>query len=166
MSTITRGAFASRLTTVSSTYAQEIQTEEFGMGLHDVLAQRAESLTGIVNAVDYDDWNPETDTRIPADFSIEDLSGKLKCKKALLDRFNLPLDTTVPLFGVVSRLTGQKGFDLLPDAVPVMLHEEGVRLVSNLVDVQLEAVTIGMPVEVVFDRVNGEIVLPKFRKAG
>ncbi len=121
--------YADVVTTVSQTYAREIQTEAFGMGLADVLSQRAGSLAGIVNAVDYDEWNPETDARIPANYSLRDLAGKVKCKQALLERFDLQYDVRTPVFGVVSRLTGQKGFDLMPDALPVLLHEEEIQLV-------------------------------------
>ena len=121
--------YADALTTVSETYAREIQTEEFGMGLQDVLQARSDALSGIVNGVDYSEWDPATDERIPHSFSVADMSGKAACKKALLEKFELDVDPNAPLFGVVSRLTGQKGFELLPDVLTVLLQRENMRLI-------------------------------------
>ena len=120
---------ADALSTVSRTYADEIQTPEFGMGLEGILRERRGALTGIVNGVDYGDWNPETDPLIPYNYSAEDLSGKAKVKQALLEDFGLTYDERVPLLGIVSRLTGQKGFDLLPEIFPVLLDRHDLRLV-------------------------------------
>ena len=102
-----------KITTVSPTYAKEIQTGDYGCGLDHILRFRAADLIGILNGVDTDDWNPETDSRIPANFSIADMSGKAACKKALQRRVGLKPDAKIPLFGVVSRLFDQKGLDLL-----------------------------------------------------
>lgn len=119
---------ADRLSTVSETYAREILTPECGMGLEGVLQRRAEALVGIVNGVDYGDWDPRTDPYLPFHYSIRDLSGKVANKRALLADFDLaPGD--VPVLGIVSRLTAQKGFELLPDILPVLLHGDDVRLV-------------------------------------
>jgi starch synthase len=109
--------FADALTTVSPTYAREIQTPELGFGLDDRLRARASRLTGILNGVDYSLWNPETDPYIPAPYSREDLSGKRICKQELIREFGLP-DRAMdrPLAGIVSRFTAQKGTDILVDA--------------------------------------------------
>lgn len=108
-----------KVNTVSRTYAVEIRTDhEFGMGLEGVLADRGEDLSGIVNGIDYDEWNPETDPLIPARFSRRDLSGKAKCKAHLLELLGLPgHGRRTPLIGIVSRLADQKGFDLIEEAV-------------------------------------------------
>jgi starch synthase len=110
---------ADKVNTVSQTYATEIRTDpEFGMGLEDVLQRRREDLSGIVNGIDYDEWDPEKDPLIPAHFSPRDLSGKSKCKEWLLEYFGLPRsDGRIPLMGIVSRLADQKGFDLIAEAV-------------------------------------------------
>ncbi|KAA3612438.1 MAG: glycogen synthase GlgA [Planctomycetota bacterium] len=121
--------YADALTTVSRTYAREIQTEEFGMGLEDLLRARNDSLVGIVNGVDYQEWNPDTDTLIPENYSAEDLRGKQRCKQALLEKMDLAPDPKGPVMGIVSRLTYQKGFELLPDILSVLLKEQDVRLV-------------------------------------
>lgn len=125
--------YADWLTTVSSTYAQEVQTTDGGRGLDDVLRARSDVLTGIVNGVDYGDWDPAHDRWLTSHFSAADLAGKAECKQKLLDRFNLdrgsPGDGADPLvFGIVSRLTSQKGFDLLPDVLPVVMRDPRVRL--------------------------------------
>ena len=121
--------YADGLTTVSETYAREIQTEDFGMGLEGLLRERSDRLVGIVNGVDYAEWNPATDPLIPHNYSADDLAGKAKNKTELLRRFELPEDPDVPLLGVVSRLAPQKGFELMPDALAVLLHRDAVRLV-------------------------------------
>ncbi len=110
---------ADKVNTVSQTYSVEIRTDpEFGMGLEGVLHNRKEDLSGIVNGIDYDEWDSEKDPLIPAHFSARDLSGKAKCKEHLLQYFGLPhsLDR-VPLIGIISRLADQKGFDLIAEAV-------------------------------------------------
>ena len=120
---------ADALSTVSRTYAEEIQTPEFGMGLEGILRRRRADLTGIVNGVDYGDWNPEKDPLIPRSYSAADLSGKTAAKRDLLEDFGLPVDPAVPLFGIVSRLTGQKGFELLREILPPLLGRYPMQLV-------------------------------------
>lgn len=106
--------FADLVTTVSPTYAREIQTPEFGAGLEGVLRDRREDLVGILNGVDVELWNPETDTALPKNYSAETvLEGKAACKTALQREVRLPIRAEVPLFGMISRMTAQKGFDLL-----------------------------------------------------
>lgn len=101
------------LSTVSPSYSKEIQTSEYGYGLEWLTRQRSNRLIGITNGVDYDVWNPETDPDIPAHFNALDLSGKRECKRAMLDRFSLPVDLDRPVFANITRLTAQKGIDLM-----------------------------------------------------
>jgi len=111
---------ADQVTTVSPTYAEEIQADaEFGMGLEGVLCERKQDLRGIINGIDYEEWDPSTDPFIAARFSSENISGKAVCKDDVLRCFNLPRPTKrTPLIGVVSRLADQKGFDLVAQAMP------------------------------------------------
>jgi len=111
---------ATLLNTVSQGYAREIQTPAYGWGLEEVVEQRAADLYGILNGVDYEEWNPSTDRYLPVTYTIDDLSGKAICKRELQRRFNLP-ELDVPLFGVVSRMVPQKGTDLLAEAIHEMI---------------------------------------------
>jgi len=120
--------FTDILTTVSPTYASEIQTPEGGFGLENAVKARAERLRGILNGVDYAEWNPETDRHIARNYSASDLSGKEDCKRALLERFGLDGDGNAPVIGMVSRLTGQKGIELVEEAFDRILGL-GTRLV-------------------------------------
>lgn len=121
--------YADVLTTVSKTYALEIRTKEHGMGLEGILEQRRDSLVGIVNGIDDRIWSPAVDTHIVDNYDREDRTGKVVCKRDLVRHFGLTLGPTTPLFGVVSRLTAQKGFELLPDVLPVFLQREDMALV-------------------------------------
>ncbi len=122
--------YADALTTVSETYAREIQTAEYGMGLEGLLQARAESLVGIVNGVDYGEWDPSIDTLIARQFGPGDREGKRANKAALLDEFGLDVASDAPIFGVISRLTSQKGFELLPDILPVLLREYDMHFIA------------------------------------
>ena len=104
---------ADALSTVSPRYAREIQTREQGHGLEWLFRMRSNRLAGITNGVDYDVWNPETDSHLAANFSVEDLSGKRECKLDLLRRFDLPQEVERPVIAIISRLVGQKGYDLI-----------------------------------------------------
>ena len=104
---------ADALSTVSPRYAREIQTPDQGHGLDWLLRARTDRLVGITNGVDYSVWNPETDPHIAANFSIDDLAGKVECKLDLLRRFGLPEDKRRPVLAIISRLVGQKGYDLI-----------------------------------------------------
>jgi len=104
---------ADALSTVSPRYAREIQTPEQGHELDWLLRARSDRLVGIANGVDYNIWNPETDPHIAANFSADDLSGKRECKIDLLRRFGLPEDADRPILATISRLVGQKGYDLI-----------------------------------------------------
>lgn len=117
--------WSDRLTTVSPAYAREIQTPEFGFGMDGILRGRRHDLYGILNGVDYSKWNPETDTRIAANYSADDLTGKQACKVDLLRAFGLPEERAdKPVVGIVSRLAYQKGFDLLEPILWSMLEED------------------------------------------
>lgn len=109
--------FSDIINTVSPTYAKEIQTKEFGFGLEGVLNKRRDSVFGILNGLDYDIWNPQGDKFIAKNFSEPDLSGKAKDKEDLQAFCKLPLKKGVPLFGIVSRLAEQKGFDILAEGI-------------------------------------------------
>jgi starch synthase len=109
------------LNTVSEGYAREIQTPEHGWGLEGVVRERADSLWGILNGVDYHEWNPEEDSHLPANYNASDLSGKKVCKRELQRTMGLPEREDVPLIGLVSRLVKQKGIDVLAEALPRLL---------------------------------------------
>jgi len=110
--------YADHLTTVSPTYAKEIQTtSDYGMGLEGVIRERAEHLTGILNGVDYGVWSPKSDSLIPFRYFPANLSGKRKNKLDLLLKAGLPLRVEDPLVAMISRLDSQKGFDLIEEAM-------------------------------------------------
>ena len=104
--------FADRLTTVSPSYAREILEPEHGAGLDGVLATRIGDISGLLNGIDQEVWSPETDVELPAQFSASDLSGKAICRARMLAEFGLEPARTAPVFGLVGRLTEQKGIHL------------------------------------------------------
>ncbi len=101
------------INTVSETYARELLTEEYGEGLQNYLGERKDDLFGILNGVDYNIWNPETDRHLPYKYSINDLSGKEKNKEFLLEHLGFNYEKGTPLIGIISRLVDQKGFDII-----------------------------------------------------
>jgi len=113
---------ADALTTVSRRYAEEILEPEQGHGLEGVLRERSDVLAGILNGVDYVEWNPALDQRLVATYSASDLTGKARCKTALQEEFGLRIAAHTPLLGMVSRLADQKGFDILMAALPELLR--------------------------------------------
>ena len=119
---------ADLLTTVSPTYAQEIQTETYGMGLEDLLRQRQETLVGILNGVDYDLWDPRSDPLIPHSYGPDDMAGKSKNKSALMSELGLDPVEGRPLIGMVTRLTSQKGIDLIQQVMPRVLMSRSVAM--------------------------------------
>ena len=120
---------ADAITTVSPTYAREITTPQYGMGMEQALAARGNAVRGILNGVDYEEWDPRRDKYLPIHFSASDLAPKAELKRNFLLRQNLrPTQGRVPLFGIVSRLASQKGFDLLTDTLPKLLHDHDVRV--------------------------------------
>jgi starch synthase len=122
--------YSDMITTVSRRYSQEIQTTEFGFGLEGVLRDRAQNLVGILNGVDYDEWNPQTDKFIAAHYSSDDLSGKRECKQDLLQSFGMMgADLNRPVIGIVSRFAAQKGFDLIGQVIDRLALEDVLLMV-------------------------------------
>ncbi len=130
--------YADRITTVSPTYAREIQTQAHGTGLHGLLQTRTHDISGILNGVDYSIWSPSIDDAIAARYTAAKPSAKSKCKTALQERMGLAHDDDALLFGVVSRLTEQKGLDLLLSAVPDIVQRGDQRVVLGTGDATLE----------------------------
>ena len=124
-------SYADRITTVSPTYALEIQTPEFGYGLEGLLSHKHDILSGIINGMDLDQWNPETDTSISEPYNVTSLANKIINKTSLQARSSLPVNKSVPLFGLISRLVDQKGVDLVIDCL------------SEMVDMPLQFVLLG-----------------------
>lgn len=118
--------YADAITTVSRHYSEEIRTPAFGERLDGVLRDRAPAIHGILNGVDLEVWNPETDPFLPARYSAAAPAGKARCKEALLRAFGLDADPAAPLFGTISRLADQKGLDLIVAALPALV-DSGLR---------------------------------------
>lgn len=117
--------YSDYLTTVSRKYAQEIQTPEYGYGLDGVVRSRADRIVGILNGVDYSEWNPQKDPHIAMKYSAKDLSGKQVCKQDLLREFDLPQDNlNRAVIGIVSRFADQKGFDLIAERAHEFMRED------------------------------------------
>ncbi len=131
--------FADRITTVSPSYAREIATHEFGCGLDGVIRSRSADVSGVLNGVDQEVWNPATDTAIGARYDATSLTGKATCKKALQAEMGLKADAAAPLFGVVSRLTSQKGLDLVLAAMPALLRDGAQFIIQGSGEPALEA---------------------------
>ncbi len=120
------------ITTVSPTYAREIQTPEYGMGIEDLLRARSDSLIGILNGVDYEVWDPRRDSYLPRHFGTTRLRVKASLKQELLQRLGLTagISTRTPLIGIVSRLVSQKGFDLVAEALPALMRRREFCLIA------------------------------------
>jgi starch synthase len=114
---------ADYITTVSRRYSQEIQTAEYGFGLEGVLRARSATVTGIVNGVDYGEWSPERDQYVAAQYSVDNLDGKVQCKRDLATEFGLAGDTQWPVIGMISRFVNQKGFDLIQQTADRLARE-------------------------------------------
>jgi starch synthase len=127
--------YSTLLNTVSPTYSREIQTPEYGHGLEGVLRARQKELCGIINGVDYTQWSPERDAHLPARYDARDVTGKRTCKRALQKACGLPVKAT-PLIGMITRLTAQKGVDLVLDVLDELLQ----------LDLQLVVLGSGDPV--------------------
>jgi starch synthase len=110
--------FSQMITTVSPRYAREIQTPEYGFGFDGILRYRSNDVVGILNGIDYDQWDPARDPHIPEPFTADDTAGKREAKRAVLERYGLRADEAAlarPLVGLISRLVDQKGFDLIAE---------------------------------------------------
>ena len=117
--------YADHITTVSPTYADEICTYEFGYGLEGLLAERAKQgrLTGIINGIDLDDWNPKTDKALRKNYSAKTIKNKYQNKEAIQQHFGLPVKEDVLVLGLISRLVAQKGIDLTIEAIATLLDK-------------------------------------------
>ena len=122
--------YADAITTVSPTYAAEIRTDEYGMGLQNVLRARGAALSGILNGVDYDEWDPRSDRYLPRHFDAAHLQNKAALKQEFLARLRITVSEHAPLVGLVSRMAGQKGFDLMFDELPRALRARGFAFVG------------------------------------
>lgn len=131
--------FADAITTVSPSYAREIQTHEHGCGLDGLLRQRSSVLHGILNGVDYDVWSPEQDDAIAARYSADDAAGKGACKAALQRECGLAEKPDAPLFGIVSRLTEQKGLPLVLEALNDLIDAGGQLVILGAGEARLDA---------------------------
>lgn len=141
-------AFADVVTTVSPTYAREVQSSELGWGLEGVLQEKGDRFVGILNGIDDAEWNPETDPHLPATFNSDSFdAGKARCKAALQAEYRLPVHADVPLFGMISRITSQKGFDLI-EAVRQRLLELPAQFVFlGTGDPRMQELLLGMAQE-------------------
>jgi starch synthase len=119
---------AHHITTVSPTYAREIQTPEYGWGMDGILRVRSTHLSGILNGVDYEEWDPRRDRYLPEHYGANQLGVKARLKQQLAERLKIRAQARTPLLGIVSRLTAQKGFDLLFEALPRLLQREDFAL--------------------------------------
>ena len=116
--------FADEVNTVSPGYRNEILTPEFGFGLEGILQEKQDRLWGILNGVDYSIWNPQTDPCLVSPYSFHDLRGKSRCKVELQELANLPLDPDRPLVAMVSRLSSQKGVDIVAEAFDTFMRND------------------------------------------
>lgn len=146
---------ADKISTVSETYAREIQTVEYGEGLQELLQKRAADLTGILNGVDYDAWNPETDKHIPYHYSVKSLSDKKKNKEYLLRQASLKYDSKKPTIGMITRLAAQKGLELLDGVIEKIIVQYDIKLIvlgsgDEQYERYLKALQLQYPKNVVF----------------
>jgi starch synthase len=131
--------YSDKLTTVSPNYAKEVLTPEFGCGLDGVLRDRARDLSGILNGIDDDVWNPAIDNYLPRPYSAKDIAGKRLCKAELQRECGLEVDPETPLIGFVSRLAHQKMADVLVEAVPAIVESGAQFVLAGRGDPGLEA---------------------------
>jgi starch synthase len=122
--------YADVITTVSPTYAREIREPFGGMGLAMYLNDRVDRVRGILNGVDTELWNPQTDKYLPARYSADNMAGKAACKKALQERLGLEVNPNIPIFGLISRFAPQKGFDLVRGALPQAMRDMVMQVVA------------------------------------
>ncbi len=138
--------YADMVNTVSPNYARETRTPELGYGMAMYLNDKGDRYVGILNGVDYSDWNPAVDTLIPQTYTPKNLAGKAVCKRALQERFNLEIDERIPLVGVVSRFADQKGLDLLADSIEGIVNSMHVQFaILGSGDKSLESYYGGLP---------------------
>jgi len=140
VSLLKAGLVASNIvTTVSPGYCREIKTARYGYGLEGLYKARKKDLFGVINGVDYREWDPAVDTLIPAQYSTSHMGGKAKCRKALLGAFGLKAEDTTAVAGMVTRLTGQKGIDLVIRAMPELMERDMCLVIVGMGDKKIEA---------------------------
>ena len=122
-------SYADRITTVSPTYARELRTAEYGMGMETLLRRRTDAIVGILNGVDYDEWDPRHDRYVSQHYGANQLGVKAEIKDEFLQRIRLKSGQRTALIGIVSRLAAQKGFDLLFESLPLLLQTREFNLV-------------------------------------
>ena len=144
---ILKGAilFADAVTTVSNKYAAEIKTPEYGCGLDGVMRDREKDLHGILNGVDYQEWDPATDRHVKKNYRPKNLAGKALCKKDLQQISGLPVKKSVPLIGVVSRLADQKGLDILAEILEDLMRYDLQIVVLGAGDEKYQTLMAGLP---------------------
>ena len=130
---------ADQITTVSKTYAEEILSQEYGFGLEGILTKRSSSISGILNGIDYTEWDPSTDKFLDKKYDRSDLSRKQACKKQLIKKASLKSTVSLPLMCFIGRLSSQKGVDLLADAIPYLMGQGGSMVVIGKGDVSYQA---------------------------
>jgi starch synthase len=113
--------FSDVISTVSKGYSKEIQTSEYGIGMEGVLQYRSQDLYGILNGADYDEWSPDKDKFIKAQYDVSNMDGKKTCREDLLKEFGLKVPEDTPIIGMITRLADQKGFDILSEAMPALM---------------------------------------------
>ena len=131
--------YADALTTVSKTYRREILTPEYGFHMDGVLRHHRDKLFGILNGVDYDEWDPQTDSRIKTKYGPRSLKGKRECKKSLTRKLSLKLQESTPLICMVTRLSPQKGIDLIVQSFPELMKQEAALVILGSGDANYEA---------------------------
>nr|WP_321457343.1 glycogen synthase GlgA [uncultured Cohaesibacter sp.] len=149
-------AFADKITTVSPTYANELLTPEFGMGLEGLLRSRKGDLSGILNGIDLTVWDPQEDPALEKTYSAKSLKRKAANKEWLEEKYGLAHNPDAPLFGIVSRLTTQKGVDLLLEVIPTIIERGGRLVVLGSGDKRLEEACV-RAAEAMPDRIAVEI---------
>ncbi len=130
--------YAKQISTVSPTYAKEIQTETLGFGMQGLLVTRRKNITGIINGIDTHEWNPAVDSHIARNYTHRSLSAKATNKRALQQEMGLIIDPVIPLFGAVSRISHQKGYDLLLQVIPTLAKMSAQLVILGNGDAKLE----------------------------
>ena len=119
------------ITTVSKKYSEEIQTQEYGLNMARVFKKNKKRLFAVPNAVDYENWNPETDTHLPCTYSIDNIAAKIQCKLELQKQMGLPVNADIPLLGTISRIVFQKGVDILAETLELLLQDEKFQFIIS-----------------------------------
>ena len=136
--------YADQVNTVSRTYAEQICTHEYAYGMEGLLNHRSDRLSGILNGIDYQEWNPELDPLIAENFNVDSLSSKYGNKKALQASSNLPITEEIPLIGMIGRMVEQKGYDLVEKIIPQLMNHRVQIVILGSGDKNLEQRFLGL----------------------